>query len=142
MYNDFKLVDGYALGTTNGSVYTTPWTDVRSYEAFSNTVVFTGGSPAGTLSLQQSNDRQNGGGNIVTTLYSANRNNSSGAVAIVDDSVQAPTGNGAVSVAVSGAGKYVLDQRLCPFGWFRIVFTSSAVASTQIDIFTTLKNYQ
>ena len=142
MYNDFKLVDGYALSTTNGSVYTTPWVDVRSYEAFSCSVVFTGGSPAGTVKLQQSNDRQNAGGNIVTTLFTANRNNSSGATAIVDDSKDVAAGNGAVTATVSAAGTSLLDQRLCPFGWFRVVFTSSAIASTQLDIFVTLKNYQ
>lgn len=136
MYNSSKLVDGYAL---EGS-FTTEWVDVRSMTLCSFSVVFTGGSPQGTAILEQSNDGQFTGGNRPNTKYSADAENSAGTVKVVDDSSAVASGNGAHSVAVSGAGVYKLDQRLIPFGWIRVKYTASSPSSTQLDIFLTVKN--
>lgn len=142
MYNSSKLVDGAALNSTNGFSLTTGWVDVREIEAFSCSVVFTGGTPTGNLVMQQSNDRQFTGGNQVKPLSAAGAENSVGAVKILSDAAPVPSGNGAVSVSVAAAGTFLLDQRLCPFGWFRIVYTATSNVVTQLDIFTTIKNYQ
>lgn len=142
MYNSSKLVDGYALTSSISNNFTTDWVDVREYEGLSMTVVFTGGAPSGNLALQQSNDRQWSGGNKVIPLVAAGAENSLGAVKRLDDSAQVPTGNGTVTQTVSAAGKYILDQRLCPFGWVRLVYSASSNVNTQLDVFITIKNYQ
>lgn len=142
MYNSFKLVDGYALDGTDGYSYTTSWVDVRSYDAFSMSVVFTGGAPVGTLQLQQSNDRQFTGGLSVLPLLAVPAENSIGAIKLVSDIANVPAGWGATTASVNGANSYVLDQRLCPFGWVRAVYTASSNDATQLDIFMTLKNHQ
>lgn len=142
MYNSSKLVDGYALNNTDGYSYTTDWVDVRKYDAFSMTALFTGGSPVGTLQLQQSNDRQFTGGNVVEPLVAVGAENSSGTTKILSDVASVPGGWGVATTAVNGAGAYVLDQRLCPFGWVRAVYTASSNANTQLDIFLTVKNHQ
>lgn len=142
MYNSSKLVDGYALNVVDGYSFTSDWVDVRSYDSFSMSVVFTGGSPQGTLQLQQSNDRQFSGGLSVKPLIAANAENSSGATKIIEDKANVPTGYGTVSASVTNAGTYVLDQRLVPFGWVRVKYTASQNANTQLDIFLTVKNHQ
>ena len=74
-------------------------------------------------------------------LSSVNAENSSGTNKLLNDAADVPSGWGAQSVSVNGAGNYILDQRLCPFGWFRVVYTSAVSANTQLDIFVTTKNY-
>jgi hypothetical protein len=140
MYNSFKLVDGYALNNPDGYSETTVWTDVRNYYAYSVSVVFTGGSPEGTLVLQQSNDRQFTGGNRVEPLIAVPADNSSGTTRQVSDAVQVPPGSGATSINVNGAGVYVFNQSDIAYGWFRVVFTSVVNINTQMDVFVTIKS--
>lgn len=143
MYNSSKLVDGYSLDATDGYSYTSDWVDVRKYDSFSMSVVFTGGTPVGTLQLQQSNDRQFTGGNKIVPLIAASAENSSGTTKSVSDITNLPGGWGAVTAAVNGAATvYVLDQRFCPFGWARLVYTASSNVVTQLDVFLTVKNHQ
>lgn len=137
--HSFKLVDGYALDATDGYSYTTNWVDVHDAPGFSVSTVFTGGSPSGTLTLQQSNDRQWTGKGIVQPLLAVSANNSSGAVKIVSDAVNVPSGTGQASAAVSGAGVYVLNQVLAPYHWVRLVYTASVGVATQLDVFMHLK---
>jgi hypothetical protein len=141
MFHYGKLVDGYALNSTDGYGFTTKWVAVHSWESFSFDCVFTGGTPVGTLQLQQSNDRPWQGINNFQPLTAAGQENSSGVTRIVPDVANVPGGWGAQTAAVNGAGTYVLDQRLCPFGWVRVVYTASSNSNTQLDIFMTLKNY-
>lgn len=140
MYNSLKLVDGYAMTSAVDNSYTTDWVDIRSCPFFSMSVVFTGGSPTGTAKLQQSNDRQFTGGLSVLPLVAAGAENSNGPTKITSDVKDVATGNGAVSVSVSGAGVYLLDQRLAPFGWVRMVYTASSNVNTQLDVFMTIKS--
>lgn len=142
MYNSSKLTDGYGLNTTDGYSYVSDWVDVRKYDAFSMSVVFTGGSPQGTLQLQQSNDRQFTGGLSVLPLLAVPAENSSGTDKLLDDTANVPAGWGSISASVNGAGVYVLDQRLVPFGWVRITYSASSNVDTQLDIFLTVKNHQ
>lgn len=140
MYNSSKLVDGYALSSGASNSFTTDWVDVANYPFFSFSVVFTGGSPAGTAKLQQSNDRQFTGGLSVMPLQAAGAENSAGADKLVEDAADVGTGYGVNTISVSGAGIYVLDQRLAPFRWVRMVYTASGNANTQLDVFLTVKN--
>lgn len=140
MYNSSKLVDGLALTSGTSNSYTTSWVDVRNFPYFSMSVVFTGGSPAGTAKLQSSNDRQFSGGLSVEPLVAAGAENSNGAVKIISDAIDVPTGNGANTATVTAAGVYLLDQRLAPFGWVRMVYTASSNVNSQLDVFLTVKN--
>jgi hypothetical protein len=140
MYNSSKLVDGLALTSGTSNSYTTDWVDVRSYPYFSMSVVFTGGSPQGTAKLQSSNDRLFAGGNYVRPLASVPAENSNGVVKVVSDAADVASGNGANTVSVTAAGVYLLDQRLAPFGWVRMVYTASSNVNSQLDVFLTLKS--
>lgn len=142
MYNSSKLVDGYALNVTDGYSFTTSWVDIRSYDVFSMSIVFTGGSPAGTAKLQQSNDRQFTGGLSVLPLLQVPAENSSGASKLLSDAKDVGAGFGNNSITVSGPGVYVLDQRQVPFAWVRMVYTASGNADTQLDVFLTVKNHR
>jgi hypothetical protein len=131
-FGNFKLEDGYAIVTAIGLTYYSPFVDIHSAPFFDVSVVFTGGSPAGTLTLQKSNDLQWTGGNLVSPL-------SQGGVGSVSDYFNAPTGQGTVSATVSGAGTYSLNQYMVGYRWFRIAFDPSNVATTKLDIFVNWK---
>lgn len=140
MYNSSKLVDGYAMSSGSSNSYTTDWVDVRNYEFFSMSVVFTGGTPTGTAKLQQSNDRQFTGGLQVEPLVAAGAENSTGATKIISDVADVGAGNGVNTIAVTTAGVYVLDQFRAPYGWVRMVYTASSNVNTQLDVFLTVKD--
>ncbi|MGD0331150.1 MAG: hypothetical protein ABSB40_12045 [Nitrososphaeria archaeon] len=63
-----KLLDGYALSTTDGYNFTTPWLDVHGAQNFSLTAMITGGTVTGVLTLQQSNAKEAGNSNGVYPL--------------------------------------------------------------------------
>lgn len=134
-FNAFKLVDGYQLNATDGYSYTSAFFDVSDKSLVSISVVFTGGSPAGTVKVQQSNDLQFTGGNSVLPLHIANTsypNDTTDSVAI------AGIGQ-VVSQSVSGAGSYPLELKLLGSHWLRIVYTASGNVNTQLDVFVTAK---
>lgn len=131
-FGNFKLLDGYVITTTNGVAVNTNWVDVHSAPFFDVSVVFTGGSPTGTLKLQKSNDLQWTGGNRPQPLQQ-------GGEGYVSDAADAPTGQGTVSVSVSGAGVVSLNQFNVGYRWFRLVFTPSNVATTTMDAFVNWK---
>lgn len=130
-FANFKITDGYALNTLDGYSFTTPWIDVHSAPFFDVSVVFTGGSPVGNIVLQKSNDIQWTGGNRPQPLGSTSGH--------VSDAVNAPPGQGTVSVAVSGAGVYSLNQSLIGYRWFRVIYTASSNVNTTLDIFCNWK---
>lgn len=134
-FGNFKLVDGYQLNVTDGYSFTTNWVDIHSAPYFDVTTVFTGGSPAGTLKLQKSNNLQSTGGNRPQPQQAQTGAN------FVDDTIDMPTDTtaGTVSVSVSGAGVYELHQRFAGYRWFRVVYTASGNANTQLDIFVNWK---
>ena len=107
--------------------------DIHSAPFFDVTCVFTGGSPAGTLTLQKSNDLQWEGGNRPQPRASSPN------APYVSDAVNAPTGFGTVSASVSGAGVYNLNQYYVGYRWFRVVYSASANVVTQLDIFCNWK---
>lgn len=135
----FKLVDGYALNATDGYSYTTNWVDVHDCNKFSVNVVFTGGTPVGTLALQQSNDRQTSLPGSVIRMVDSVGDNSAGTTKRVDDAVSVPAGTGQTTASVTAAGVYVLNQYFAPFRWFRVVYTASSSINTQLDMFVHLK---
>lgn len=139
MYNSSKVIDGYALSSGVSNSFETDWIDVRNYSDFSFSIVFTGGAPQGTAIIQSSNDRQFTGGFSVMPLKAAGAENSAGATKSISDAANVGTGWGVNTIAVNGAGVYILDQRLAPFGWVRVKYTSSADVNSQLDIFLTIK---
>lgn len=131
----FKIADGYQLNSTDGYSFTSDWIDTKSFPLLDVSVVFgtaSAGTIGGTVKLQKSNDLQWTGGHKPQPLSSANTQYPS-------DAADCPTGQGAVSVAVSGAGVYSLNQFDIGYHWFRVVYTKSTNASCQLDIFATLK---
>lgn len=134
-----KLVDGYALNSADGYSFTTPWISVHNYRSLSAIVVFTGGAPVGTLTLDQCNDTTWTGLNAVEPLSAAGADNSSGAIKKVTSTIQVPSGTGINSSAVNGNGAYVLNQIWLPYRWLRVVYTASVNANTQLDIFVHAK---
>lgn len=131
-FANFKLVDGYQLNAADGYSFTTAWVDVHSAPFFDVSVVFSGGSPTGTVKLQKSNDLQFTGGNRPIPLQD-------GGVGAVSDAVDAPAGQGTVTAAVTGAGTFTLNQYMVGYRWFRVVFTSSNNASAKLDVFVNWK---
>ena len=139
MFKTFKLTDGYALNTLDGYSYISNWIDMNNFEFISFSVVFTGGSPAGTIQLQQSNDSQFTGGTPITTKYTSGEWNSSGTSKLVSDIVNIPSGTGQSSATVSGAGSYALNQYLQGARWIRVSYSASSNVVTQLDIFVNAK---
>ena len=126
-------LDSLRFLLTPGYSFTSNWVDIHSATNFDVSVVFTGGSPAGTVKLQKSNNLQFTGGNRPQPLQAAG-------VGAVDDTADAPTGSGTVSASVSGAGVYTLNQSLVGYRWFRVVYTASGNANTQLDVFVNWKH--
>ncbi len=124
------VADGYAL--TVG--FTTNWIPVSTFSNFSANIVFTGGTPVGTISLEQCNDQQSSRLNPVQPLL-VNDDNSAGAIKVVTSNALVPAGNGLSTAFVNGAGTYFLNQFLISYGWLRIVYVPSSNSATQLDIF-------
>lgn len=133
-FNIGKLADGAPLDVTDGYSYTTSFVDISSFSNYSVTVVFTGGSPVGTLTLQQSNDLQ------WTGQQGGPKPLHVGLTSAPDDTVNVPAGTGQVSASVSGAGAYAMNQFLVGYRWFRVVYTAITPANTTLDIFFCAKS--
>lgn len=133
-FGNFKVApfDGYSMTTVSTVPVYSNWIDLHSSPYFDMTAVFTGGSPAGTLQLQKSNNLQWTGGNRPQPLQQ-------GGVGAVDDTINVPTGNGNASATVTGAGVYELDQHFAGYRWVRLVFTPSSAVTTQLDVFFSWK---
>lgn len=133
-FANFKLEDGYALSTTNATVYVSNWVDVHSAPIFDVSCVTTQatGTFAGTFKLQKSNDLQFTGGNRPFPLHDAG-------TGTANDTADAPTGQGAVTATISAAGVASLNQYNVGYRWFRVVFTSTATATGTLNIFVNWK---
>lgn len=118
--------------TASGFGYTTDWVYVGAYPWLSLTAVFTGGTPVGTLTLQQSNAGQWTGGSPVIPLFLAD-------TAAINDTADVPAGSGQNLVAVVAAGAYVLNQWWAGYRWIRLVYTPSSNVTTQLDVFFSSK---
>lgn len=114
--------------TASGFGYTTDWVDVHAYPYASFTVVFTGGAPAGMLSLQQSNALNFSGGSPVVPLFVKDS-------AAINDTADVPAGSGQNLITVAGAGAYVLNQWWVAYRWVRLVYTPTSNVATQMDVF-------
>ena len=124
-YFNSKLLDGYALNTTDGYTYTTQWTDVKQAFAYSVSAVFTG-TPNGTLKLQASNESDIGspwgvpaGTTTVPVWGPQPQLNGSDATNIA----------GATST-ISAAGTVMFDVSLPGHRCVRAVYTSSSGNAT------------
>lgn len=128
-FNNFVLVDGYQLGSSDG-YFTSPFIDVSDKSLVSFSVVFTGGSASGTVKLQQSNDLQFTGGNSVYPLHvgsPASINDTNDCVAV--------SGTGqVVSQSVSGSKSYPLELKNFGAKWVRLWFFGNGGASTALDL--------
>ena len=131
----FKIrpFDGYGVTTDDGYAIVSQWIDVQHTPFIDISVVFTGGSPAGTLSLMKSNATQWTGGNWGQPLFV-------GTAGGVSDAVACPTGSGTVTATVTSAGVvYTLNQQLVGYRWLQLVFTPSNSVTTQIDAWCSWK---
>lgn len=139
--NNNKLADGVSLNATDGYGFTSDWVDVLDASIINVSATFTGGSPTGNLFMEQSNDLQwTGKGKSRPRLAVSGTDNSAGATKIVSDVAPVSPGHGTANIAVSGTStKYLLDQYQVGYRWFRVVYTPSGNANTQLDIFFNTK---
>ena len=126
-----KLLDGYALSTTDGYHFVTPWLDLHGANHFSMIAMITGGTVTGTLTLQQANDKQTPNGSGVFPISAT----SSVGSAIHQCNVPAGTGQQTITLAAS-ATPVALNQYLIGYHWARLVGVLSVQNTTgKVDIF-------
>lgn len=132
---NLNIVSNFLLNTADGYGYTSPWIDVTRSSLYNLSVVFTGGTPSGTLKLQQSNDIpvDSSVGHFPRWAFPA----TSGSY--IDDSADVLSGYGNNTANVIGAGKYLLNQQFVGYGWFRFVYTPTVNSNTRLDAFLTMK---
>ncbi len=126
-----KLLDGYALSDTDGYTFVTPWLDLHSAHHYSMIAVITGGTVAGTLTLQQSNDRQSG---KATGVFP---NSASGPTGSTTDQVAVPSGTGQQTIVLTtSAVPGVINQFNIGYRWARLsgVLTTQNLTGT-VDVF-------
>lgn len=146
-------VDGYALNSTDGYSYISPWVKVVDYDKFSMTVCFVGGSPQGTLFLEQSNDLEAdtgaamGGGGYVPIYPVATGPATSiprwadpyRGSSFVSDLSNVPAGHGINTLNVNGAANYTLDQWLFGYSFVRVNFAASSNVNSAVTILMSVK---
>jgi hypothetical protein len=127
-----KALDGYALSSTDGYNFVTPWIDIHGANHFSVTAVITsGGTISGTFTLQQSNDRQSGNASGVFPASATSPTTNAA------DTVNTPTGTGAVTLAMSSSATPVtLNQSNVGYRWFRLKYLTATInQSGTVDVF-------
>jgi hypothetical protein len=119
------LADGYALNSTDGYSWKSQWYELLDCSLYSISMVFVGGSPVGTITLNQSNDVPSPigiGGNKPFPKSAGNLYGAPIDVSVVPSS----------STAVSGAGVYTLNYQLAAYGWVQVVYTASSNVVTTL----------
>jgi len=126
-----KLLDGYALSTTDGYTFVTPWLDLHSAHYFSMTAVITGGTVSGTFTLEQSNDRQSGNSNGIYPFTTTS------ATGTPSDKVAVPSGTGQQTMAASASGVVgVINQFNIGYRWARLSYLTATKNQTgTVDVF-------
>lgn len=131
LFANGTLLDGYAL---TGTTFATDWVDIASFSKFSVSATFTGNSPTGTLSLEQSNDLQ------WTGSYKGPTPRHVGNTQYPNDATAVPAGTGQATVSVSGAGAYAMNQYQVGYRWFRVVYVAiGGAVTTTVDMLFTAK---
>ena len=132
-----KLVDGYAI--TAG--YTSAWINMADFDHLALTIVFTGGTPIGTASLQVSNAKMyTGSANGLSEQpdWAASQCNSQSNTVVINDTANLPNDAFSASTAsITGAGAYVIEKFFAPCRWYRVVYTAGTNSNTTLDIFAT-----
>lgn len=141
MYNSFKVLDGYNLGTqTDGYTFVSPWIDLHSASLFSGIAVFSGAAIAnGTLKLQMSNDDES---ELKDTNGRRYPESAASSTADSTDTADVPASlTGTVTQSISTTGKYVFQQIHFPGRWLRFSFvkTGAPAGATLVDIFCHFK---
>lgn len=135
-FHTFKLLDGYALSGTDGTHFVTNWVDIHSTPYFSISLVITGGTVAGTATLQQSNDRETTQAAVFPA--SANPATSTGTPL---DVAAVPSGTGQQTIVLTTSGVAVpANQFNAGYRWVRLSYTASTPNTTGVaDCFMHLK---
>lgn len=124
----FKLLDGYQLSTTDGTHLVTNWVDIHSTPYFSISLVITGGTVAGTATLQQSNDRETTQAAVFPT--SANPSNATGTPL---DMAPVPAGTGQQTIVLTTSGVAgVANQFNAGYRWVRLSYTATSSNTTGV----------
>lgn len=148
------LADGYQLNSTDGYSFTSNWVNVIDYDVYCINVSLVGGTPVGTLSLQQSCDIPADAGPAQGT----GGFNPQYPLGFVGPAIQVPRwadpyrgtqwasdlsivpgGFGTVTANVNGAGTYTLNDRLFAYSFVRVVYTASSNVNTAISIYMAMK---
>ncbi len=114
-FHTAKLLDGYSLATTDGYTFVTPWLDLHSAHFLSISAKITGGTVTGTLTLEQSNDRQSGNSNGVYPM------SASGPTGTPADKIAVLSGTGQQTIALTTSGVTVgINQYNIGYRWVRL----------------------
>jgi len=124
----FKLLDGYQLSTTDGTNFVTNWVDIHSTPYFSISLVITGGTVAGTATLQQSNDRETTQAGVFPT--SANPASPTGTPL---DVAAVPAGTGQQTIVLTTSGVAVVaNQFNAGYRWVRLKYVATTPNTTGV----------
>lgn len=124
----FKILDGYQLSTTDGTHFNTPWINVNTTPFFSISLVITGGTVAGTATLQQSNDTAS----TAAVVYPSTAVPQTPFGTPVDAAnVPSGTGQQTIVLTTSGVG-VVANQYNAGFRWVRLVYVATSSNTTGV----------
>ena len=122
--------------------YTTSWVDVRNFPYFSMSVVsLQEDLLKEQVKLQLSNDRQFSGGLVVEPLLAASAENNNGAVKILSDAIDVPSGNGDKYNNRYSSRSIFARTKTCSI-WLgkNGLYSFFKRKLTGLDVFLTLKN--
>ena len=135
MIKNMRLLDGYALNVADGYGFTTRWVDLVACVQLGVSVVFVGGAPTGTLTVQTSNDPpDNVNGFVPMSAWDPTN-----PTVLTNPALDGLTYPGS-STAVAAAGIYKVDcQNICE-RFFRVVYVSSGNSVTAVTIMYNAKS--
>lgn len=122
-----KLLDGYALNSTNSYSFTTPWFNIKNMLAYSFSVRFAGtGTATGTLLSQECNEETLG----------APWGQLNGQTGVTNTGLEQPYNNGLDAVTVNGTstniytnGTTILNIAFSGSHWARVVFSGTSTTN-------------
>lgn len=137
-----KLFDGYQLNNADGYSCTSDWQDIHSSPFYSISVVFSGGTPSGTLTLEMSNDENVREKSSQFSGMGTNPNGLSFLAPVLKDfpvTGGSPQGNpldyatiSGSSQTVSSATTFVYNTETAGYRWVRLKYIATS-GTCQID---------
>lgn len=129
MIKNFRILDGYGLSVAEGDGFTTNWHDLLNCVELSVSVVFTGGSPAGTVSIITSNDwPDNVNGLVPASAWNPTTPTVKNSPAL-DGSVYP-----GATATVAGAGIYKIAIQNMGERWFQIGFVGTGSFTSTVTV--------